>query len=122
MRSVDEVIAANIDDRPARLDDIADWIDEYIDAYGKRPPARHLDMLADYILREELADDHPDKMSREEYPIMSEWQRTRRLKVRYLVGAAEIDYSRTMGYRKAAHVDEDGAPRESRQRLIAYPS
>lgn len=98
------------------------WIDGYLAEYDVRPPARDLELLTDYILREELADDHPDKMSREEYPIMSEWQRTRRLKVRYLVGAAEIDYSRTMGYRKAAHVDEDGAPWESRQRLIAYPS
>jgi hypothetical protein len=37
-----------------------------------------LDALADAILHEELTDPHPDKITRNEYPIMSEFQLARR--------------------------------------------
>lgn len=78
MKTVDEIIALNIEDRMDRMATVDEWADEYIAAYDVRPPARDLELLTDYILREELADDHPDKMSREEYPIMSEDQWIRR--------------------------------------------
>src|SRR5690625_4681491 len=46
-------------------------IEEYIEAHAERPPASALRRLATYVLLDTLTDSHPDKMSREEYPIMS---------------------------------------------------
>lgn len=105
-----------------RIAEVSGWIDAYIDENGVRPPAHRLDELADYILYDELTDTHPDKMTREEYPIMSEWQRARRLRKRYLVGVADIDYSRNVGYRKSCNYDETVASmRPQRQRILAFP-
>ncbi|WP_270574507.1 hypothetical protein, partial [Bacillus glycinifermentans] len=39
-----------------------------------------LERMANLIIYEELSDPHPDKMTREEYPIMSETQREERIK------------------------------------------
>lgn len=116
------MVAENIADRPARMAAVGAWADEYVSVHGLRPPAYQLDLLADYILREELTDSHPDKMSREEYPIMSEWQRTRRMRVRFLAGVVEINYGRSTGFRRTSYVDDDGVMREVRQRLCAWPS
>ena len=49
-------------------------IEEFIDKHGKRPPASVCSRLATYILLDTLTDSHPDKMTREEYPIMSDYQ------------------------------------------------
>src|SRR5690625_868218 len=46
-------------------------IEEYIEAHAERPPASALRRLATYVLLDTLTDSQPDKMSREEYPIMS---------------------------------------------------
>ncbi|WP_255288989.1 hypothetical protein [Bacillus thuringiensis] len=45
---------------------------------GKRPEPKQLERLADLMLYEELHDTHPDKVVREEYPIMSNHQLSRR--------------------------------------------
>lgn len=58
----------------------ADYVSERIlgnDA-RVRPDSYVLDKLADAILAEELSNKHPDKMSREEYPILSRFQDERR--------------------------------------------
>src|SRR5690625_7803514 len=46
-------------------------VEHYVEINGKRPPASVLSRLATYILLDTLSDSHPDKMAREEYPIMS---------------------------------------------------
>ena len=46
-------------------------VEHYVEANGKRPPNSVLSRLATYILLDILSDSHPDKMSRDEYPIMS---------------------------------------------------
>src|SRR5690625_1302824 len=46
-------------------------VEHYVEVNGKRPPASVLSRLATYILLDTLTDPHPDKMAREEYPIMS---------------------------------------------------
>lgn len=53
-------------------------VESYVKHTGSRPPSAQLGRLATLILRDELADPHPDKMSREEYPILSEEQHSRR--------------------------------------------
>src|SRR5690625_3580568 len=55
-------------------------IEEYIEAHAERPPASVLSRLATYVLLDTLTDSHPDKMTREEYPIMSYGQTGRYLK------------------------------------------
>jgi len=46
-------------------------IEAYVVEHGKRPPNAITSRLATYILLDDLTDSHPDKMAREEYPIMS---------------------------------------------------
>src|SRR5690625_1022213 len=54
-----------------RIESADALIEDYIEQHGKRPPASVLSRLATYVLLDTLTDSHPDKMSREEYPIMS---------------------------------------------------
>lgn len=49
-----------------------------MEAVGELPEPKQLERLADLLLYEELSNTHPDKMAREEYPIMSEHQLSRR--------------------------------------------
>src|SRR5690625_4758022 len=70
----DEYYAAESDAKPTpnkRIDDANALIEQYVEATGNRPPSSVLSRLATYILLDTLTDSHPDKMSREEYPIMS---------------------------------------------------
>jgi len=48
--------------------------EQYYAEHGEMPANAFLDSLADQILYEELADTHPDKVTREEFPILSESQ------------------------------------------------
>jgi len=81
-RYVDELFArakrGDLADRAERMALIDALIESYIAATGQRPDSVQLDRLASLCLREELTDRHPDKMSREEFPIMSDEQYVRR--------------------------------------------
>lgn len=68
------LIASNIADRTERMAAVQALIDRYIEANGEVPDRAQLERLTDYILREELTDRHPDKITRNEYPFMSTWQ------------------------------------------------
>lgn len=67
-------------DRIALVDDItANYLSEHSEYVAERPRSQPvnsaiLESLADAILDEELTDTHPDKLTREEYPFMSEHQ------------------------------------------------
>src|SRR5690625_4544298 len=70
----DEYYSAEKGAKPApnkRIGSADALIEDYIEQHGKRPPASVLSRLATYVLLDTLSDNHPDKMSREEYPIMS---------------------------------------------------
>lgn len=54
-----------------RIESADSIVEHYVEANGKRPPNSVLSRLATYILLDILSDSHPDKMSRDEYPIMS---------------------------------------------------
>lgn len=45
--------------------------ERYYAEHGSMPEGTMLDRLATLILQDELADTHPDKMTREEYPLLS---------------------------------------------------
>lgn len=65
-KKADEAIAQN-----RRNESANSIVEQYVEINGKRPPASVLSRLATYVLLDTLSDNHPDKMSREEYPIMS---------------------------------------------------
>jgi hypothetical protein len=73
-------------------------VDELLEAYvaqvGEVPDSVQLNRLADYILREDLQNRHPDKVTNTAYPILSEGQQKLR-------GRREkpVDPSRLTGYR-----------------------
>ena len=50
----------------------------YFTKHGKIPDGMILDRLATLILQDELADKHADKMTRNEYPLLSDRQRETR--------------------------------------------
>lgn len=66
--------------RQCRLQASDSLIESYVKHTGLRPPGAQLGRLATLILRDELADTHPDKMTREEYPLLSDSQRDEREK------------------------------------------
>jgi hypothetical protein len=76
---VNGVRAGLFPDRTERSRAINALIDEYIASTGERPDSAELERLTNAVLHEELTDKSPDKMSREEYPIMSETQLARRV-------------------------------------------
>ncbi|PFF13825.1 hypothetical protein CN324_28075 [Bacillus anthracis] len=67
-----------ISNRDVRTKEIKSLTDAYVGTVGERPEPKQLERLADLLLYEELHDTHPDKMTREEYPIMSDHQLSRR--------------------------------------------
>lgn len=64
--------------RAVRLVKLEQLAEEYYAKAGEMPDAVALERMADLALYEELTDDRPDKMTLEEYPIMSDEQEARR--------------------------------------------
>jgi hypothetical protein len=64
--------------REVRMHLIEKMTDAYIEQTGKRPDGPFLERLTNVVLHEELSDPRPDKMTLEEYPIMSERQYEKR--------------------------------------------
>jgi hypothetical protein len=84
----DEKFANTLANRQLRIQIIDDLTENYREAAGDWPDARTLEHLTDAILCEELTDMHPDKISRTEYPFMSDWQ---------IDARHENEYSETLG-------------------------
>ncbi|WP_025846526.1 hypothetical protein [Brevibacillus agri] len=100
--AVTELIAANRANpipRPERRALIEALTDEYVASTGERPDVAELDRLADALLYEELTDRHPDKVTREEYPIMSETQLARRQNASAPLHAAHYEATDGRNYR-----------------------
>lgn len=53
-------------------------IDAYVNQTGTVPEPNQIQMLANWLLLEELTNTHPDKVTREEYPIMNKRQLRKR--------------------------------------------
>lgn len=64
--------------RKQRFVAVEELTEEYYRATGKQPDWKALDKLATLCLYEEVTDPHPDKMTRDEYPIMSDTQEEKR--------------------------------------------
>lgn len=73
-------------DRKAFAEGLAE---AYFALHGYWPPSSVLDRLATLILQDELADKHPDKMTREEFPLLSASQADERYKDERSLRAAD---------------------------------
>lgn len=75
-------------DRKYRLLNIHLAIKEHVLMYRERPPRESVADLADMTLSEELNDTHPDKVTRAEYPILSDEQIARRQEGKHVKNSA----------------------------------
>lgn len=127
--AVTDIIAEDIVDRGERILAVRALIDAYVDSVGETPDDAQLERLTDYILREELTDMHPDKVTNTEYPFMSDWQlelrrdRETSLKVAEETGTDGRDYREPKRRRRTGyenwHVDTHAKIR-NRERAAQY--
>ncbi|PAD72430.1 hypothetical protein [Paenibacillus campinasensis] len=92
---VTHLITRQIEDRGERMATVQALIDRYISEHGATPDPAQLERLTDYILREELTDRHPDKITRNEYPFMSTWQ-------------LDVRHDRETSFKMAEEIGTDG--------------
>lgn len=91
-----------------RIERVTALTEAYLDHTDVHADSSVLERLATLVLRDEIDDPHADKMTLEEYPIMSDNQRERRKK-RYVFAEEVIfDDRRFNGRRSSHHTDEDG--------------
>ncbi|PRT35340.1 hypothetical protein [Bacillus wiedmannii] len=76
--SLRESDSSAISNRDVRAEEIKSLTDAYVGVVGERPEPKQLERLADLLMHEELSDSRPDKITLEEYPILSEYQLDRR--------------------------------------------
>lgn len=93
-------------DRIERIKEINALVEAYHDSVGKSPDSAALERMANLIIYEELSDSHPDKMTREEYPIMSETQLSRRKEGKHR--KKEANYRIEVPFKLAENVGVDG--------------
>ena len=103
--------------REERLQASDDLIEAYYAHCEKIPDNAPLERLASLILREELTDDNPYKVSHEAEPILNERQEERRYKRERRAGVVEYGNKPTTGFRKGVYTDNDGTPQFTRTRL-----
>jgi len=87
-KSADDLHANTLANRQLRMQIVEDLTEQYFEAAGDWPDGKTLEKLTDAILSEELTDMHPDKITRAEYPFMSDWQ---------LDARHENEYSEALG-------------------------
>lgn len=71
-------VTAGQTSRKKRMVEVERLTDEYVESTGRTPSEELLTRMANVILHEELTDKRADKMTLEEYPIMSDSQYERR--------------------------------------------
>lgn len=78
-------------DRSTRINFADQLVERYFSINDKIPPTNVLNRLATLILQDELADKYPDKMTKNEYPLLSDRQRdTRERDERSLYAAINV--------------------------------
>lgn len=84
---------------------------------GDFPAESVLSRLAWYIVFDEMTDSHPDKMTREEYPIMSESQEDERFDKYRLNSDLQYGDRQFSGRKKTYYTDDSGAPQVRNNRM-----
>ena len=83
--------------------------ESYYAQVGQQPPSAVLSRLAWYLVFDEMTDSHPDKMTREEIPVMSGGQTKRYFEKAKIKPAVEAREDALVGRHKRAFVTDDGA-------------
>ena len=83
--------------------------ESYYEQVGQQPPSAVLSRLAWYLVFDEMTDSHPDKMTREEIPVMSGGQTARYFEKAKIKSAVEAREDALVGRHKRAFVTDDGA-------------
>lgn len=83
--------------------------ESYYDQVGQQSPSAVLSRLAWYIDFDHMTDSHPDKMSREEIPVMSGGQTKRYFEKAKIKSAVEAREDALVGRHKRPFVSDDGA-------------
>ena len=83
--------------------------ESYYAQVGQQPPSAVLSRLAWYLVFDEMTDSHPDKMTREEIPVMSGGQTARYFEKAKIKHAVEAREDALVGRHKRAFVTDDGA-------------
>lgn len=107
-----------LEDRNYRVLNIHLALKEHLGRYKERPNHDDLYALAEMILNEELTDKHPDKMTREEYAILSDTQVDVREGKQKPHGDLQFGDRRSNGRRKTSFTDDYGAPQVRNNRVI----
>ncbi|WP_181444475.1 RNA polymerase sigma factor [Bacillus sp. 03113] len=90
----------------------------YYQEIGIMPKVPALERLSYITMFDELTDNHPDKMTREEYPILSEDQGERRQFRERVAKDMSIGDRRFFGRRKVSYTDDNGAPQVRNSKLV----
>lgn len=82
-REVSNLLSLNINGKAPLIEDrkylINQLLNAYIEQTNEVPDGAQLNLLANWLLLEDLKNKHPDKVTRQEYPIMNK----RQLRIRY---------------------------------------
>lgn len=101
--------------REVRLVKIEQLTEDYFAKTGEVPDGKALERLADLCLYEELTDSRPDKMTLEEYPIMSEIQESRRKEGKHRKKEANTRIEVPLGIAENVGVDRRNYNRPTRR-------
>jgi len=91
----EELANTKLEDAPSvevRNEKVQNMLDEFYMFTGKFPKADALKFLADYILITDLKNRDVDKVSNEDFPILSEIQMKRRLRKQRMMKDDILDY------------------------------
>lgn len=109
---IDEAYKRKANDSLMTSDERVSKANELCEAYyaqmDDKPAQAVLTRLAWYIVFDEMTDAHPDKMTREEYPILSDWQASERRESQFSISDIEFGDRRGNGRRKSHFVRDDG--------------
>lgn len=108
-------------DRASRIDFSNRLTERYFTINDKIPPVAVLDRLATLILQDELADPHPDKMTRNEHPLLSDRQWETRIAGEATISDVQYGRDKCIGYVIKAVEDENGVSQEIRKKLYDFP-
>ena len=77
---IDKLFAKTNETVEQRNENANSLIESYFQQFGDVPASSALERLGSYIMREDYEDKRPDKISKTEYPVMSEQQEQRRMR------------------------------------------
>lgn len=103
--------------REVRIVAVEALTDAYIMQTDRRIGGGLLYRLTNVVLVEELSDPRPDKVTLEEYPIMSERQLEHRAKRERAWPSWHINGDHVTGRRKGSYTDSNGTSQLSMQRI-----